>query len=109
MDEKLSTVAHKLRDLLDPDALYLLITTRGGVQLIARSTTDNIDVAELAAYFGGGGHERAAACLIKDRPLEEVHDELIAILPNYIQPAVTVAQIMSPDPHLVAADTPVEE
>ena len=109
MDEELSTVAHKLRDLLDPDALYLLLTTRGGVQLIARSTTDNIDVAELAAYFGGGGHERAAACLIKDRPLEEVHKELIAILPNYIQPAVTVAQIMSPDPHLLAADTPVEE
>jgi tRNA nucleotidyltransferase (CCA-adding enzyme) len=109
MDEELSTVAHKLRDLLDPDALYLLITTRGGVQLIARSTTDNIDVAELAAYFGGGGHERAAACLIKDRPLEDVHKELIAVLPNYIQPAVTVAQIMSPDPHLLAADTPVEE
>ena len=109
MDEELSTVAHKLRDLLDPDALYLLITTRGGVQLIARSTTDNIDVAELAAYFGGGGHERAAACLIKDRPLEEVHNELISILPNYIQPAVTVAQIMSPDPHLLAPDTPLEE
>jgi len=35
MDEELSTVAHKLRDLLDPDALFLLVTTRGGVQLIA--------------------------------------------------------------------------
>jgi tRNA nucleotidyltransferase (CCA-adding enzyme) len=109
MDEELSTVAHKLRDLLDPDALCLLITTRSGVQLIARSTTDNIDVAELAAHFGGGGHERAAACLIKDRPLQDVHSELIAILPNYIQPAVTVAQIMSPDPHLLSPDTPVEE
>jgi tRNA nucleotidyltransferase (CCA-adding enzyme) len=109
MDEELSTVAHKLRDLLDPDALCLLVTTRGGVQLIARSTNDNIDVAELAAHFGGGGHEHAAASLIKDRHLQEVHDELINILPNYVQPAVTVAQIMSPDPHLLTPDTSVDE
>ena len=57
MDEELSTVAHKLRDLLDPAALFLLINTRGGVQLICRSTSDLIDVAEVAGHFGGGGHE----------------------------------------------------
>ena len=44
MDEELSSIAHKLRDLLDPDALILLVTTRGGVQLIARSMSDSIDV-----------------------------------------------------------------
>ena len=55
MDEELSTVAHKLRDLLDPDALFLLIITRAGVQMIGRSTSDNIDVAEITGKFGGGG------------------------------------------------------
>ena len=109
IEEELSTVAHKLRDLLDPDALCLLVATRGGVQLIARSNNDNIDVAEVAAYFGGGGHERAAACLIKDRSLQEVHDELARILPQYVRPAITVGQIMSPDPHVLTPDTPVEE
>ncbi|HEY5671279.1 MAG TPA: CBS domain-containing protein, partial [Anaerolineales bacterium] len=109
MGEELSTVAHKLRDLLDPDALCMLVATRGGVQFIARSTNDNIDVAEVAAYFGGGGHERAAASLIKDRTVEQVHDELVSILPDYVNPAITVAQIMSPDPQLLAPDTPVEE
>ena len=109
MEEELSTIAHKLRDLLDPDALCMLVTTRGGVQLITRSSNDNIDVAVLAAHFGGGGHERAAASLIKDRALEEVHDELVRILPNYVNPAITVAQIMSPDPRLLAPETMVEE
>jgi tRNA nucleotidyltransferase (CCA-adding enzyme) len=109
MDEELSTIAHKLRDLLDPDALIVLVTIRGGVQMIARSTSDKIDVADLVAYFGGGGHDRAAASLIKDRGLAEVHAELVKVLPDYVHPAVVVAQIMSPGPQLLSPDTPVEE
>ncbi|RPI82933.1 MAG: polynucleotide adenylyltransferase, partial [Chloroflexi bacterium] len=90
MDEELSTVAHKLRDLMDPDGLVLLVKIRSGVQLIARSTTDNIDVAELAATFGGGGHSRAAAGLIKDRNLEDILTELKQRLNKVVHPAITV-------------------
>ena len=109
MDEELSSIAHKLRDLLDPDALFVVVNTRGGVQLIARSTTDNIDVAVVAANFGGGGHERAAASLIRERPLAEVHAELVSILPRFVHPAITVAQIMSSSPQVLSPSTPVEE
>ncbi len=109
LDEELSTVAHKLRDLLDPDALFLLITTRAGVQMIGRSTSDNIDVAEITARFGGGGHSRAAASLIKGRELDEVHDELIALLPEFIRPAITVAEIMSYNPQVLTPDTPAQD
>lgn len=109
MDEELSTVAHKLRDLLDPDALFMLVTTRGGVQMIARSTNEDIDVSQIAEHFGGGGHERAAAGLIRDRNLEGVCQELIDILPRFVQPAITVAQIMSQGPQLLSLETPVEE
>jgi tRNA nucleotidyltransferase (CCA-adding enzyme) len=109
MDEELSTIAHKLRDHLDPDALFLMIRTRGGIQLIARSTSDNIDVSEVAGHFAGGGHSRAAAALIKDQDMNDVVSELREILPGYIKPAVTVAQIMSPGPQVLSPDTPVEE
>ena len=109
MDEELSTITHKLRDLLDPDALFTLVNTKSGVQFIARSTSDHINVAEIAAYFGGGGHERAAAGLIRDRSLEDVCADLEKILPAHVHPAITVAQIMSRDPQLVTADTPVED
>lgn len=109
LEEELSTVAHKLRDLLDPDALFVLIQTRGGVQLIARSNSENIDVSQVAAHFGGGGHERASAGMIKDRTVEEIRDELVAILPDHVNPAVTVAQIMSRIPQLLSPDTPVRE
>ena len=109
MEEELSTVVHKLRDLLDPDALLVLVTTKGGVQLIARSTTDNIDVAAIAAHFGGGGHERAAAGLIRNRDLERVRQELIEILPKFVRPSIAVSQILSRDPHLVAPQVQVEQ
>jgi tRNA nucleotidyltransferase (CCA-adding enzyme) len=109
VDEELSSVVHKLRDLLDPDALFVLFQTRGGVQIIARSATDHIDVAAILGRFGGGGHERAAAGLIRDRSLASLRAELIRLLPEMVIPAVTVAQLMSADPHLLPPDTPVEE
>lgn len=109
MDEELSTLAHKLRDQLDPDAIFLLILTRGGVQLIARSTSDNIDVSAIAAHFGGGGHDRAAAGLIHNQDLESVRAELVELLPQHVRPAVTVVQLMSRDPQVLDPETPVEE
>jgi tRNA nucleotidyltransferase (CCA-adding enzyme) len=108
LDEELSTVAHKLRDLLDPDALFMLITTRSGVQMIGRSTSDHIDVAQITARFGGGGHSRAAASLIKGREVDEVHEELIDLLPEFVRPAITVSEIMSHNPQVLAPDTPVQ-
>ena len=109
MDEELSTIAHKMRDLLDPDALFLVIEIRGGVQLIARSTRDRIDVSKIAAHFGGGGHTRAAAALIKSRSRSAVHAELLEILPKFIQPGITVGEIMSRDPQVLAPETPVRK
>lgn len=109
LEEELSTIAHKLRDLLDPDALFVLISTRGGVQLIARSTNDNIDVSQMAAYFGGGGHERAAAAMIKDRLLDDLRQDLIRKLPEYVGPAITVAEIMSRSPQTLLPVTLVDE
>ncbi len=107
LDEEYSTIVHKLRDFLDPDAIFVLITSKAGVQMIARSTSDQIDVAAIAAQFGGGGHDRAAAGLIKNKPLRQVRSDLIRLLPEYIHPAVTVQQIMSSTPQLLKPSTSV--
>lgn len=109
IDEELSTIAHKLRNVLEPDALFVLLAVGGGVQLIARSTDDHIDVSEVAAAFGGGGHPRAAAALVKQGQLQDVHDRLIGMLPGCVRPAITVAELMSRGPQVLPAETPVEE
>lgn len=109
IEEEYSTIVHKLRDFLDPDAIFVLITTKAGVQLIARSTCDQIDVAAIASQFGGGGHDRAAAGLIKNKPLSQVKADLLRLLPDNIHPAITVGQIMSPTPQLLKPGATVGE
>lgn len=109
VDEELSTLAHKLRNALEPDGLFLLFLTRSGVQLIARSLSDRVDAGAVTRHFGGGGHQRAAAALIRDKSMQQAHTELLEILPRFVRHPLTVAQIMSRGPQLLPPETPVEE
>jgi tRNA nucleotidyltransferase (CCA-adding enzyme) len=115
-NEEISTLAHKLRDLFDPDALFVLALTHEGVRLVARSTTDDIDVSRIAVKFKGGGHGRAAAALIRVQDgsedlelLKKTRERLLEILPEYIRPSITVSQIMSRRPRVLSPDTTAEE
>lgn len=125
LNEEISSLAHKLRDRLDPDALFIFVTVEEGVRLVARSTTDDVHVGRIAAEFGGGGHPRAAAALIREKITTEstetseiqeniekntvnsVAKKLLDILPSYIKPSITVAEIMSRGPQLLAPETSV--
>lgn len=115
MNEEISTIAHKLRDLLDPDALFLFVQTQEGIRLVARSTTDEVNVARVAHHFGGGGHERASAALLQPGEgdsrltLPGLEADLVLELEHIIKPAVTVEKIMSRRPHLLSPSTPLEE
>jgi tRNA nucleotidyltransferase (CCA-adding enzyme) len=93
--EEVSVLAHKLRNLYDPDALFLLVQFDDQVQFIARSASDAINVADIAAGLGGGGHRRASAALIRGKSLKEVREELQHLLHEHVRPAVTVREIMS--------------
>ncbi len=95
--DEISTLAHKLRELLEPEALFVLVALDGGkrVQLVARSASDDIDVSAVATHFGGGGHKRAAAALIRRRSLQAVRRELVELLAQVVRPSATVAQVMS--------------
>jgi len=107
--EEISTLAHKLRDVFDPDGLFVLVGLKGSVQLVARSTTDELDVGAVAEHFGGGGHARAAAALIRERKYAHVRDELIEFLGSLIEPAPTVGEIMSRDPQLLKPDVKISD
>jgi len=107
--DEISTVAHKLRDLLDPDGLFLLVKLDSHIQLVARSTSDLLDVSRAAEYFGGGGHPRASAALIRGKSLEVTYQQLMDQLHKIIQPPKTVGQIMSRGPQVLDPETTVAE
>ena len=108
-EEEVSTLAHKLRNLLEPSALFILVQIGDNVQMVARSATDDINVAAVAEHFGGGGHDRAAAALIRDRSAQTLFDELRETLPGYVQPRVKVHDLMSYGVRTVSPDDTIEK
>jgi tRNA nucleotidyltransferase (CCA-adding enzyme) len=109
VDEEISTLAHKLNNLLEPSALFIFVQIAGNTQMVARSATNDINVAEVARHFGGGGHSRAAAALIREREAEDVYEDLREILPQYVQPRIKVRDLMSYGVQTVGPDDPIAE
>lgn len=100
LDDEVSSIAHKISDLYDPDALFIFVETKEGIRLVARSITDQINVALISKQFNGGGHERAAAALIKrnhnnSNQLNDIFNLFKSELPDYVKPGIKVKHIMS--------------
>lgn len=108
-DDEISAVAHRMRDALNPDALLLLVRLPQHVQLVARSTTDNVDVSVIARALGGGGHGRAAAATIMGLSLPEATKRVRQLLAQAVQPMVTVADIMSRGVQTLPTNTTVAQ
>ncbi len=105
--EEISSLAHRLRALLEPDALFLLVAMEDHIQVVARSSSQDIDVGEITVQLGGGGHSRAAAAVVRHTDLSLLHAQLLALLQRDVRPAATVAGIMSYGVHSLAPDDSV--
>lgn len=93
--EEVSTLAHQLRELYDPAAIFILVQMDDHIQLVARSDQAEIDVAKIAEAFGGGGHDKASAALIRGITLRQAKSKLLKLLKTSVKPSVTVRQLMS--------------
>jgi bifunctional oligoribonuclease and PAP phosphatase NrnA len=52
-------------------AALIMYETEGGWRVSMRSIPQDVDVAAIAAEFGGGGHPRAAGCQVKGSEAEK--------------------------------------
>ncbi len=93
--DEIATLAHKLRELYETSAVFVLVQLNGDIQLVARGTNDAIDVSIIAKQFGGGGHSRAAAALIRGHKLADVQARILEQLPKIITASVMVESLMS--------------
>lgn len=101
-DDELSGLAHRLNDLFNADALFVVVNLKDHVQVVARSNTDAIDVGLVTELLGGGGHRRAAAALLEGTTLAEVRTRIWILLQEHAGAPATVAEIMSRGrPHTV--------
>lgn len=69
-------ISEALREATSVEISMLLKETQNGETKISMRSK-NVDVAEISAFFGGGGHRLAAGCIIQKKP----SDALLEILP----------------------------
>ncbi|MFN2136462.1 MAG: CBS domain-containing protein [Candidatus Promineifilaceae bacterium] len=108
-NDEISSVAHRLRETLLPAGLFVLVELGPDVQLVARSSHEEVDVSRVARELGGGGHSRAAAALIVGTSVEEAARRVEAILPNIVTPMATVSEIMSYGVQTITPDATVSD
>ena len=78
--DELSTLAARLRDFHEPDAVFVVVDLGDVVQVVARSTTDAVDVGKITQALGGGGHNRAAAAHLREVTLDELRDRIVELV-----------------------------
>jgi tRNA nucleotidyltransferase (CCA-adding enzyme) len=106
---EISSVVHRLRDILESEALFVVVQMPDNLVLVCRSTGDVLDVGKVAQHFGGGGHSRAAAATIYDKSLRQVVSELWEHIRTHIRPVIRVADLMSYGVQTINADKRVSE
>ena len=88
-------LAHKLMDMENLNVLFALARMEDRIYLVARSRLPEVNVGEIAAVFGGGGHSSAASATIKDLTMIQVEEELFRILQSWINPGRQARNLMS--------------
>lgn len=107
--EQVASVAHRLRDILDPAALFIAVQMPENLLLVCRSNGEVVDVGAVARLFGGGGHARAAAATIYDRDADQIVARLWDEIRSRVQPVIQVADLMSFGVQTVAAEVTAAE
>jgi tRNA nucleotidyltransferase (CCA-adding enzyme) len=91
----LAGVVHKLAELEGLDAVVAAIAMEEKVEIIGRSRRPEIDVAQIARSFGGGGHAVAASASVKGQTLVEVKERLAQLLTERYRPTLLARDVMT--------------
>ncbi len=102
-------LAHKIRDIKDVDALFLLVMMEDRIHIIARSRAVEVDVSEVVQPFNGGGHPTAAYAVVREKSLEETEERLASILKEKIRPAKTAKDIMTSPVKTILWDSTIKD
>lgn len=105
----IAVLAHKLIDMENLDALFVLVLMENRVTLIGRSRIEEVNVGEVAAEFGGGGHPTAASATMKGMALIEAHVRLMKALQEMVRPKRLARDIMIYPVKTIDPDRTLEE
>ncbi|HBB35606.1 MAG TPA: poly(A) polymerase [Cyanobacteria bacterium UBA8803] len=123
----LSSLASRLVDLTESDALLLAVEYRGRgtdgeeeedekkllsqsrLTVIGRSRIEGTNLNELFQPLGGGGHSQAAALSLREVNPKDVLEQLVDQLKNQIPQPLTARELMSSPVRTIRPDTTISE
>ena len=102
-------LAHRLMDMEDIDAVFVLLSMEGKILMVARCKAPELDVSKVMKEFGGGGHPTAASATIKEASLELIEERLWEMLKTSVKPGKVASDIMTRPVISIQEDVPVKE
>ncbi|MBI5571480.1 MAG: CBS domain-containing protein [Desulfomonile tiedjei] len=105
----LAILVHKYKDMDNLDVLFALVRMDDRVHIIARSRIEEVNVGEILAEFGGGGHPQAASATARDLTLYAARDELVRLLKERVRPKRKAGEIMSRPVISISPDQTISE
>ncbi|RJQ40359.1 MAG: CBS domain-containing protein [Nitrospiraceae bacterium] len=102
-------LAHRIMDMEDIDALFVLLRMEGKILIVARSRAPELNAADVMREFSGGGHSTAAAATVKEESLEIVEEKLTRVILDNVKPGKVASDIMTSPVVSINWDSAVKE
>jgi tRNA nucleotidyltransferase (CCA-adding enzyme) len=104
-----AVLVHKFMEMENLSVILALAQMEDKVYLVARSRVEEVNAAEIALAFGGGGHPQAASATIKNRTLIQVEKAILALLRSKVIPQKRARDVMSSPVIHVLPETAIKE
>jgi tRNA nucleotidyltransferase (CCA-adding enzyme) len=103
----LALLAHRMADLESAPVLFVLARMDDSVYVVGRARSEAVDVGEVLAELGGGGHARAAAACVRGAEVSAVRERLLAALKGRITREPVARELMSVPARVIGPDASV--
>jgi len=86
--------------------VYIAVMRMGDkIHVIGRSRHHRVDIGKVVTELGGGGHATAASAVISGKTRVQVIELILDKMQELVDPTITAADIMNPNPHVLEPDT----
>jgi tRNA nucleotidyltransferase (CCA-adding enzyme) len=106
---ELALLAHKLSELENVPLVFVLARMADSVYVVGRARSEAVNVGEVMAELGGGGHSRAASAVIRAVDVEEARRRLLEVLAPRVRREPVAREIMSVPARTISVDATVDE
>lgn len=88
-------LAHRLMEMEKFSVLFAIGIMGDRIQVVARSRSDAVNVGDICAELGGGGHAYAASASVRSMTINEVRETILRRLYDQANPDKTAREYMS--------------